>query len=143
MSAAAAKRSLKSYRCSVVLPAVAADLGSAPGNPPLPWVWLAMHEGSLFTKASFETWWHIRTLGQPYPPDTCPWCEGRLPLTSTHLLSSCTTFAVRCWARGIQPENAFLYPQDDARLCAVLQITAEINEARTTVLHSNAAAGSS
>ena len=140
MSAAAAKRSLRTYRRTVVQPAVSAALGSAPVNPPLPWLWLAMHEGGLFTRSSFETWWQVRTLGQPYPPDTCPWCEGRKPLTSSHLQYSCTTFAVRCWTRGIQPEAAFLYPPNDDWLLAALLVMAEVDAARHTVLHYSAAA---
>jgi hypothetical protein len=136
MTVAAAKLSLKIYRRTVALPAVSAALGSAPVNPPLPWAWIAVHEGSLFSRASFETWWQLRALGQPYPPDTCPWCDGRLPLTGLHLQSSCITFAVRCWTRGIQPESAFLYPPNDKWLQAALLVIAEVNEARQTVLHS-------
>ena len=39
---------------------------------------------------------------------------------------SCLTFAVQCWSRGLQPEQAFDYPRNDHEFLAVLRAIEEI-----------------
>ena len=82
-----------------------------------------------FPQKAFELWWQLRVLGQPYPPMLCPWCEPRPELTSTHLRTECSTFATACWIRGIQPEEAFLYPSGPAWFQAALLAVHEIQRA--------------
>ena len=128
-SLSASKRSLAHHRRRIILPAIRAALQSAPINPPLPWLWLASLAGDAFPQKAFELWWQLRVLGQPYPPMLCPWCEPRPELTSTHLRTECSTFATACWIRGIQPEEAFLYPSGPAWFQAALLAVHEIQRA--------------
>ena len=102
---------------------------SAPINPPLPWLWLASLAGDAYSQEAFELWWQLHVLGQPYPPMLCPWCDPRPELSSTHLRTECSTFATACWIRGIQPEEAFLYPSGPAWFQAALLAVHEIQRA--------------
>lgn len=119
-SANARKRSLHRHRIDLVTPAVFAT--SPPhATPSLPWAWIALQAGVAFSQNAFTLWWQIRVLGQPYPARSCPWCEPAAPLTATHMHFSCATFAMRCWAAGILPAEAFGYPADEERFTAVLR----------------------
>lgn len=84
--------------------------------------------GDTYPQEAFELWWQLRVLGQPYPLMLCPWCEPRPELTSTHLRTECA-FATACWIRGIQPEEAFLYPSGPAWFQAALLAVHEIQHA--------------
>ena len=128
-SVSARKASLARHRREAILPLIRAAQGSSPANPPLPWLWIASHAGTLFSRAGFELWWHLRVLGQSYPVISCPWCDQRPPLTAQHLMQECCTFAEACWTRGVQPEAAFLYPQEAGWFSGALGATDELVKA--------------
>ena len=125
---ASLKRSLTRYRREVVMPAVVKMQNGIPPQPPLPWAWIGMNADVAFPQASFRLWWQLRALGQPHPAANCPWCDARPALTTLHLQHSCIMFAVRCWSRNLEPEEAFNFPSDEKWFLAVLQIATEIIE---------------
>lgn len=126
------KRSLASYRKEVVLPAVVAASGYCPGNPPLPWAWLALHGDSMFPMSAFMLWWQLRVLGQLYPQDVCPWCWPRPGLSRDHLQHECPTFRRQCMSSGVNPEDAFSYPTGPDFFTAVLLVTHYLDTCRAS-----------
>jgi len=120
-TASAAKASLARYRKEVIQPAVLYTSEAAPGHPPLPWAWLALNADRAFPASAFEMWWQIRVLGQSHPRCRCSWCMPTTPLTRMHLQLACVTFAEQCLVRGVQPEEAFMYPGTAGWFIAALQ----------------------
>ena len=140
---ASLKLSLANYRREVVRPAVMKAQQSMPVNPPLPWAWIASIAGTTFSEEAFALWWQFRALGQPFPIDTCPWCENMVELTTEHLRSSCILFGTACWTRGVRPEEVFNYPPNPDWLTLCLHAVSDLHTAimaRNQVVGSRAAA---
>ena len=121
--ATALKHSLSRHRREVIKPALLAASGSMPENPSLPWAWIAIHAGGILPQSAFELWWQIRSLGQPYPPVACPWCQPAVALTREHLQTMCAHYAYHCWTLGILPAEAFSYPAHPDWFKATLRAT--------------------
>ena len=126
----ATKHSLKRYRDEIVKPAVVVSAGAPPDSPPLPWAWIALNAGSLFSEEAFTLWWQIRLLGQPCPAKQCPWCLPATPLTITHLQLVCPTFATACFCAGLLPAEAFHYTSQADWFMAVLATIQTLASAR-------------
>ena len=125
----ALKHHVKTYMKTVVVPRLRRSGGNEPSSGPLPWAWLAVHGDVSFPRSAFDLWWQIRALGTPPTRSSCPRCAPGTPCTRSHLEETCPSFAVKCWANGVKPEEAFSFPTGDQWFKATLLSTAALNEA--------------
>ena len=129
VGSSARKRAIAKHRREAVLPALLATSFDQQCSGPLPWAWIAANGNVTFPRQAFDAWWQLRGLGVTHPRHHCPWCHPAEKCTREHLESACQDFAMKCWTKGVRPEEAFLYPIDDHWFRAVLSVVAELSVA--------------
>ena len=126
---AAWKRSLRTFRRTVLVPALQSKRASvsAPAAA-LPWGWLAAQGGATFNRSSFDLWLHIRIVHAALHTDMgaagrgpCKLCTA--PLTGSlrsHLELDCPVISLRAGVEGWSPRRMFDPPSDPATFCSIL-----------------------